>query len=166
MILEKMNFRKNLTLLAILGCFVACTAQTNTEEKTYAVNKTEAQWKKELSPEQYYVLREKGTERPGTGLYNHHKETGVYTCAGCSHELFSSENKYNSGSGWPSFDQAINEGHVEEHSDYSHGMVRTEILCANCGGHLGHVFNDGPKETTGQRYCVNSLSLSFKKTEK
>lgn len=124
-------------------------------------HKSEEEWQKLLSPEQYYILREKGTERPGTGLYNHHSEKGRYACAGCGTELFSSEQKFDSHCGWPSFDNNIAGGErVKQIPDYSHGMIRTEIVCAACGGHLGHIFDDGPT-ATGQRYCVNSLSLKF-----
>lgn len=120
---------------------------------------TEAEWKEKLGPEQYHILREKGTERPGSGKYNLHFEDGTYHCAACDAKLFESASKFNSGCGWPSFDNAI-EGAVEYVQDRSLGMLRTEILCANCGSHLGHVFDDGPTET-GQRYCVNSASVAF-----
>lgn len=124
-------------------------------------NKTDAEWKKILTPEQYHVLREKGTERAGTGEYNIHSEKGVYVCGGCGTELFTSEQKFNSHCGWPSFDDNIAGGdRVKKVPDYSYGMIRTEIVCAKCGGHLGHIFDDGPT-ATGQRYCVNSLSLKF-----
>jgi len=122
--------------------------------------KTDKDWKKELSAEVYHILREKGTERAFTGKYNSHFEKGVYVCAGCTSELFESSSKFNSQCGWPAFDAAIG-GKVSEEKDTSHGMIRVEILCANCGGHLGHVFPDGPTKT-GLRYCVNSLSLDFK----
>ena len=119
-------------------------------------------WKKKLTKEQYQVLREKGTEPAFTGKYWDQHEKGVYKCAGCGAPLFSSETKFESGSGWPSFYEPMDEGNVQEEKDRSHGMVRTEVLCKNCGGHLGHVFNDGPKPT-GCRYCINSASLDFKK---
>lgn len=128
--------------------------------KKYAVEKTDAQWREELSPEEFHVLRKKGTERPFTGTYNLHFENGDYHCKACNAKLFRSKNKFESGCGWPSFDEAI-EGAIEYVRDTSYGMIRTETLCANCGGHLGHVFDDGPQETTGQRYCINSLSIGF-----
>jgi len=124
------------------------------------VNKTDAEWKKELTSEQYYVLREKGTERPFTGKLLMNKAKGVYTCAACGNELFTDEMKFDSECGWPSFDREIAGGKITTRKDYSLGMARTEIMCARCGGHLGHVFSDGPTET-GLRYCVNSLSLEF-----
>ena len=117
------------------------------------------EWKQKLSEEQFKILREASTERPFTGKYNMHFENGTYKCAGCNTPLFASETKFDSGCGWPSFDEAI-EGSIEYKQDRTLGMLRTEILCANCGGHLGHVFDDGPT-VTGKRYCVNSLSLNF-----
>ena len=117
-------------------------------------------WKKKLTKEQYNVLREKGTEHAFTGKFWNNHEKGIYKCAGCGAPLFSSEKKFDSGTGWPSFDQPIDEANVEEKSDTSHGMIRTEVLCSNCGGHLGHIFDDGPK-STGCRYCINSISLYF-----
>lgn len=123
--------------------------------------KTDKEWKEMLSPEQYHVLREKGTERPFTGKYNLHFEKGIYTCAGCGTELFSDQQKFESHCGWPSFDAELGAGdRIKKIRDTAFGMIRTEIVCANCGGHLGHVFDDGPTET-GQRYCVNSLSIDF-----
>ena len=118
-------------------------------------------WKENLSEESYSILREKGTEPPFSGKYNLHFENGYYLCKACENPLFKSGQKFDSGCGWPSFDDAI-KGSVKNILDKSHGMIRTEIVCNNCGGHLGHVFNDGPTET-GQRYCVNSLSVDFKK---
>ena len=128
--------------------------------KKYTIEKTASQWKEALSPEEYDVLRLKGTERPFTGKYNLHFKDGVYHCKACHAKLFESENKFESGCGWPAFDKAV-EGAIEYVRDTTHGMIRTETLCANCGSHLGHVFDDGPKHTTGQRYCINSVSLGF-----
>ena len=124
------------------------------------VSKTDEQWRQELSPEQYEVLRQAGTERPFSGKYVHNHDDGTYTCAGCGAVLFSSGTKFDSGSGWPSFWQPEDEANIERRVDKSHFMTRVEILCKRCGGHLGHVFDDGPKPT-GQRYCINSLSLDF-----
>ncbi|HEX6946761.1 MAG TPA: peptide-methionine (R)-S-oxide reductase MsrB [Acidimicrobiia bacterium] len=121
---------------------------------------TESEWRSKLSPEKYHILREGGTERAFTGQYWDTKTKGVYRCAGCGAELFSSDTKYDSGSGWPSFYEPMDEDMVEELPDHSYGMIRTEIRCANCGSHLGHVFPDGP-EPTGLRYCVNSASLDL-----
>ncbi len=129
-------------------------------EKKFNVQKTEKEWEEQLSREEYYILRQKGTERPFTGEFNMHFENGDYHCKGCGAKLFESEHKFESGCGWPSFDQAV-EGAIEYIRDTSHGMIRTETVCANCGGHLGHVFNDGPRETTGMRYCINSISIGF-----
>lgn len=128
---------------------------------SYKVQKTEEEWKAQLGVEKYKILRQKGTEFPHTGQYNLHFEKGTYYCAGCGEPLFESSTKFNAHCGWPSFDQSI-PGKVEYIKDTSHGMIRTEILCSSCGGHLGHVFDDGPTET-GIRYCVNSLSIDFKK---
>lgn len=145
--------------------FNACAQQNNQDinNKTnmkFTINKTEQEWKENLSDEQYYILREKGTERPNTGKFLLHKENGVYTCAGCGNELFSSDMKFDSHCGWPSFDKEIAGGKIVQVEDNSLGMRRVEIMCAKCGGHLGHIFNDGPTET-GMRYCVNSGSLGF-----
>jgi peptide-methionine (R)-S-oxide reductase len=156
-------------LLACIGLY-ACNAQTSEKSKTtmsmeFPVNKTEDQWKKELTPEQYYILRQKGTERPHTGQYNMFFENGTYKCSACSAPLFTSESKFDGHCGWPSFDRAISDSAIVEVPDYSHGMMRTEIMCAKCGGHLGHLFDDGPTET-GLRYCVNSISIGFEREEK
>lgn len=129
----------------------------------YKINKTEDEWRKELSEEQFRILRQKGTERPHTGVYNLHFEKGTYVCAGCHQKLFESDSKFDAHCGWPSFDKSI-KGTVDYVLDKSHGMIRTEIVCSNCGGHLGHVFNDGPTET-GTRYCVNSVSIDFEKID-
>lgn len=123
--------------------------------------KPESYWRKKLTPEQYRIVREKGTEAPWTGVYVDNHEAGVYRCVACGQELFLSETKYESGSGWPSFYDAAAEGRVELHEDRSAGTARTEVTCARCGAHLGHVFPDGPADKTGQRYCINSGSLKF-----
>jgi peptide-methionine (R)-S-oxide reductase len=126
------------------------------------IKKSEEEWRQALTPEEYEVLRKKGTERPFTGQYWDNHERGVYRCAGCGAELFRSEEKYDSGSGWPSFTAPVSPESVKMHTDRSHGMVRTEALCARCEGHLGHVFDDGPRPAN-QRYCINSASLKLDK---
>lgn len=123
--------------------------------------KPDSYWRERLTPEQYQVCRLKGTERPFTGALYHHHATGVYTCAACGEELFSSDTKFESRTGWPSFDRPIDRANVELEEDRSHGTHRVEVLCARCGSHLGHVFDDGPRETTGERYCINSAALQF-----
>jgi len=128
------------------------------------VVKTDEEWQKELTADQYNVCRMKGTERPFTGEYYQTKTPGVYTCSCCGAELFDSNTKYDSGSGWPSFYQPTDQDKVQEDTDRSHGMTRTEVMCKNCGAHLGHVFTDGPKPT-GLRYCINSVSLKLKPKE-
>ena len=152
---------KNLFLLLLVISFQSCQSQ-NKEPKIMNSNskKTETQWKAELTPEQYEVLRNKGTERAFTGEYWDHFEKGKYGCAGCGNDLFTSDTKFDSHCGWPSFDKAI-KGSVVYVKDLSYGMVRTEVLCAKCDGHLGHIFDDGPKPS-GKRYCNNGVCLVFK----
>lgn len=128
------------------------------------INKTENEWKSELTSEQYHVLREKGTERPWTGSLLKNEEKGIYECAACGNQLYSSETKYDSGSGWPSFYDTISTDAVSLIKDTSHGMVRMEVTCGKCGSHLGHIFPDGP-QPSGQRYCMNSAALNFKKAD-
>lgn len=142
------------------------TAPATTSSETKTVSHTEDEWKKILTPEQYRVLREKGTERPFTGEYDTKFEKGTYVCAACGEELFTSDTKFDSGCGWPAFWAAKAGDKVKLTKDLSHGMVRIEVTCAKCGGHLGHVFDDAPKTPTGQRYCINSISLKFIPAEK
>ncbi len=158
--------------LILIVCILLTACKGNTQEKTmvksddskeemvFAVTKTDQEWRKELGDLSYYVLRKAGTETAGTSEFLKNKKKGVYVCAGCSTELFRSEYKYDSGSGWPSFDREI-AGNVAYDVDYKIGYKRTEEHCVTCGGHLGHVFDDGPRETTGKRHCVNGASLKF-----
>ena len=167
-----MKFKSEILLtIIVITCgilFVNFTSQdTNSKPinsskkmKDYKVQKSDEEWRKILSDVEYRVLIEKGAEYPGTGEYNIFMEEGIYNCKGCDNPLFTSDQKFESNCGWPSFDNAI-EGSVEYKNDYTLGMTRVEILCTNCGGHLGHVFNDGPTES-GKRYCVNSVSIDFK----
>ncbi len=143
---------------------MSMAGQTDTTDMTKQIKKTEKDWQKELTPEQYKVLRQCGTEPPFTGKYYKNKEDGTYHCAACGALLFTSGTKYDSGSGWPSFYDVVDKKNIEEVVDTSHGMRRIEIKCAHCGSHLGHVFPDGPKPT-GLRYCVNSVSLDFVKSD-
>ena len=166
---------KQLMFTAVLLILVGCSgnAQQKKSKKTTTkkmakidkIVKTDAEWKAQLSAQEYYVLRQKGTDRPGDGGYTKHFEKGTYLCRACDLQLFESGSKYESHCGWPSFDDAI-EGTIIFTPDYSHGMIRTEITCARCEGHLGHIFDDGPKDTTGKRYCVNTSSIKFVKAEK
>lgn len=172
-----MKMNRILFLTAILMNFavVSLLAQTKPKPKSASSNtqqkmddkvvKTDEEWRKILTPEQYEVLREKGTERAFTGKLYKVKDKGMYVCGGCGADLFTSDQKYDSGCGWPSFYDSVDKTKIKTTVDTSHGMVRTEITCARCDGHLGHIFDDGPKDKTGLRYCVNSLSLGFKKSQ-
>jgi len=155
---------KNSLLAIMISLFFSCNSSAqkkDTKEKeTFSVTKTEAEWKKILTEKQYYVLRKAGTERRYSSSLNKNKEKGVYHCAACETPLFKSEHKYDSGSGWPSFDREI-KGNVAFGSDNDLGYSRDEEHCATCGGHLGHVFNDGPQKTTGKRHCINGVALKF-----
>lgn len=169
-----MNWVGNIVVIIFFGIFaVDCSAddvkkEKNVNENTemnFIINKSEEEWKQILSPEEYRVLRMKGTERPFTGKYDKHYEKGTYTCKGCGHTLFDSDTKFNSHCGWPSFYDVKVPSSITEITDTSHGMIRTEVVCSNCGGHLGHVFDDGPNPT-GLRYCINSVSIDFISTTK
>lgn len=152
---------KKLLLFFISSILLSCnsSAQEN-KAKVYPVTKTESEWKKELSQEQFYVLREAGTERPFSSKLNKEYREGTYVCSACKTPLFKGKDKFDSGTGWPSFDKEI-KGNVDFSVDYNLGHARTEEHCATCGGHLGHVFSDGPSKTTGKRHCINGVSLKF-----
>ncbi len=158
----KQLFSLILLVFTIIFMHSGCMGQNKNAGKHYAVTKTDAQWKQMLTPLQYEVTREQGTERAFTGKYWNNHEAGIYTCVCCGQTLFSSETKFESGTGWPSFWAPISSKMVEEHTDNKFGMSRTEVVCSRCGAHLGHVFDDGPKPT-GLRYCMNSASLNFVK---
>jgi len=148
-----------------LGCAAGketgMSEKNSTGETTDYAAKSDAEWRKTLTPEQYAVLRQRGTERAFTGEYDHKFDAGTYACAACGQELFTSETKFNSGCGWPAFYAAKAGDRVKLTKDFSHGMTRTEVTCARCGSHLGHIFDDAPDQPTGQRYCINSVALRF-----
>ena len=163
-----MNYQ-NIIAVALCLSFMSCgnaqdqkSSDNEMENKNYPISKSEEEWKKELSEEEYRILRQAGTERAFTGKYYNHHDDGTYTCAACGTALFASGTKFESGSGWPSFYDVISKANVDLIVDRSIGMIRTEVRCGKCGGHLGHVFDDGPNPT-GQRYCINSAALDFKK---
>jgi peptide-methionine (R)-S-oxide reductase len=161
--IKTLKMKKTLILLVFVLSLTSCQSQEKKTEKASSkskVSKTDAQWKAELTPEQYRVLRKKGTEASFSGEYWNHFEKGYYACVACKSPLFTSDAKFNSECGWPSFDQAI-KGSVIYKDDSTFGMQRTEVMCANCRGHLGHIFDDGPAETTGKRFCTNSVSIIF-----
>jgi len=149
-----------LTLILLFSCNSNAQKKTENKSKVFPVSKTDTEWKSQLTDMQYYVLREAGTERPFTSPLNKNYKEGIYYCAACNTPLFKSEHKFDSGTGWPSFDREI-KGNVSFSTDYKTGYARTEEHCATCGGHLGHVFNDGPKNTTGKRHCINGVALKF-----
>ena len=151
-------------LISVLFIATGCAQKNKKQMEAFAIVKTDAEWKKQLTPEQYIVTRRAGTEAAFTGKYWDHHEKGIYKCVCCGQELFTSATKFESGTGWPSFYQPIKKANVLEKTDRAYGMERTEVLCSRCGAHLGHVFEDGPKPT-GLRYCMNSASLDFAKAK-
>ncbi len=158
--MHKPLFIVPLLLLTFHACGQEKGGKQNKDAMEFEISKSEAEWKKELTPEEYRILREKGTERAFTGAFVNHKKDGTFTCAACGNPLFSSETKYDSRSGWPSFYAPLKESNIRYFKDNSFGDSRIEVVCNKCGGHLGHVFEDGP-QPTGQRYCINSASLDF-----
>ena len=148
-------------LIVLIGVFISCSGNAqNKSDKQYQITKTDIEWKESLTKMQYYVLREAGTERPFSSALDKNYANGTYNCAACNTPLYNSKNKFDSGSGWPSFDRAIKKN-VELDVDYKLGYARTELKCNTCGSHLGHSFNDGPQETTGKRHCINGIALKF-----
>lgn len=149
-------------LLLILSVLFGCNGNAQRDQdKQYPVTKSESEWKAELSPKEFEILREKGTERAFSSALNNIEEPGTFVCAACGNALYKTENKFDSGTGWPSFDRPIDENSVDYRPDRIGGYAATEVVCANCGGHLGHVFNDGPRETTGKRHCINGVAMDF-----
>jgi peptide-methionine (R)-S-oxide reductase len=168
--MEGLEMKPNnyIILLFFISVNLACSqskinsTRSKGDSMSVKIQRTDEEWEKVLTPEQYHILREKGTERPFTGEYENNHEKGIYKCAACNAELFTSETKFESSCGWPSFYDVINNKNLITKDDFSFSMHRIEVMCANCGGHLGHLFDDGPKPT-GQRYCINSISLKFEK---
>lgn len=157
---------KHYIFLILSVLIISCTGNAQKKEsvkekKVYAVSKTDKEWKEILTSEQYYILRKAGTERPYSSPLNKVYASGTFHCAACNTPLYESKHKFDSGTGWPSFDRGV-KGNIETDTDYKIGYARTELLCGTCGGHLGHVFNDGPRETTGMRHCINGDALVFK----
>ena len=149
-----------LVITIVFSCNSSAQKKQEKSDENFKITKTEAEWKAQLTDKEYYVLRKSGTEAAFSSPFNKNYQAGVYVCKGCDTPLFKSEHKYDSGSGWPSFDREI-EGNVAFSTDYDLGYARTEEHCATCGGHLGHVFNDGPRETTGKRHCINGVAIKF-----
>lgn len=176
----------SISIIALSICLTACGQNSNTQTDPsissnhsddskgnkndsmpkFEVEKTDAEWKAQLSEEEYRILRQKGTERAFTGKYYYENKDGIYCCMGCNNPLFKSDTKFDAGCGWPSFYEPITKDAVKENKDFSHGMIRTEVVCGKCGGHLGHVFDDAPDQPTGLRYCINSVSIDLKEGEK
>lgn len=148
-------------ILFVSVLLFSCDGNAQVQKKKFLVSKSEKEWKAELSPAEFEVLRNKGTERAFTSELNHVKEDGTFVCAACGNPLYKTKHKFDSGTGWPSFDRAVSNKNVDYRPDRTGGFPATEVICANCGGHLGHVFNDGPRNTTGKRHCINGVALDF-----